>query len=533
MNIEDIYRDAFSDSAAMPPGDIWGNIEQKLNDDAVENLFKEKFENDREKPPSGMWFKISQRMWLSEFVKFNPSKFNVYYAAVILMASLGLYLGSDDESEIIAENSVAIQEQIVEQTKPVQTKVVTSENEVVEFTQTTTENATVAYEAKPEIVETQVETVEATKATVQPSQPVKTEIIPVVNFDNLAIDGKDSPCQWSAWVYTATGIDEGVTLDWNVGDMGTVKVIAPNKAYVEWTKEGNASIQLIATKEGSSKSVSKSINVVAMKKSDIIGKAEVCQGDQDITYRVDNSQDLNKIYLWESTKNPVTVISNGYISIDWEKSGVDTIELTDINTASNCKLTVKLPVLVHPQPKGKIDIKRVSGTEYTFLFKPSVPINMESLKYEWLINYEKYNDGQVDYTFTESGMSAAELKVTDENACTFQTRETVLINRYALYVPDAFAPRSRDANEFIPTGADLIDFKMEIFNSANQKLWETTELSSGIPSEGWDGTMNGVVQPKGVYIWKISAVFEDGTEWPGILLNGEYVKVGKFYLIEK
>jgi len=47
-------------------------------------------------------------------------------------------------------------------------------------------------------------------------------------------------------------------------------------------------------------------------------------------------------------------------------------------------------------------------------------------------------------------------------------------------------------------------------------LWESRELDDeGAPAEGWDGTFEGDPLPQGVYVWKIEAVFEDGTVWKG------------------
>ena len=48
-------------------------------------------------------------------------------------------------------------------------------------------------------------------------------------------------------------------------------------------------------------------------------------------------------------------------------------------------------------------------------------------------------------------------------------------------------------------------------------VFKTTKLDvTGAPLEAWDGTKNGIPLPQGTYIWKIQAVFSDGSEWPGI-----------------
>jgi hypothetical protein len=45
-------------------------------------------------------------------------------------------------------------------------------------------------------------------------------------------------------------------------------------------------------------------------------------------------------------------------------------------------------------------------------------------------------------------------------------------------------------------------------------LWWSDKLDeSGRPSEGWDGTYNGVLMQEGTYVWKASAIFKDSTIW--------------------
>ena len=47
-------------------------------------------------------------------------------------------------------------------------------------------------------------------------------------------------------------------------------------------------------------------------------------------------------------------------------------------------------------------------------------------------------------------------------------------------------------------------------------MWESTALDDhGSPTEGWDGTFEGTLMPQGNYMWKISALFVDGSQWEG------------------
>jgi hypothetical protein len=47
-------------------------------------------------------------------------------------------------------------------------------------------------------------------------------------------------------------------------------------------------------------------------------------------------------------------------------------------------------------------------------------------------------------------------------------------------------------------------------------MWESNKLDAkGVPTEGWDGTFQGIMMPQGNYIWKIDAVFMDDSQWEG------------------
>ena len=47
---------------------------------------------------------------------------------------------------------------------------------------------------------------------------------------------------------------------------------------------------------------------------------------------------------------------------------------------------------------------------------------------------------------------------------------------------------------------------MTIYNRWGQVVFET----EGLDGRGWDGTLNGVPQPQGVFVYMIDGVFKDG-----------------------
>jgi len=67
----------------------------------------------------------------------------------------------------------------------------------------------------------------------------------------------------------------------------------------------------------------------------------------------------------------------------------------------------------------------------------------------------------------------------------------------------------------LPKGINLRSYKIEVYSSWGNRVFESTELNDGAPAEGWDGTYKDEPLPTGSYIWRISAVFEDGEYWKG------------------
>lgn len=93
-----------------------------------------------------------------------------------------------------------------------------------------------------------------------------------------------------------------------------------------------------------------------------------------------------------------------------------------------------------------------------------------------------------------------------------------------LYVPSAFVPDSpnKELQKFKPVGINLKKYEVSVFDRWGNLLWQSDELNAkGMPTEGWDGTYNGKPVQGGVYTWKISAMFIDGTTWNAVNIGNQ------------
>ena len=72
-----------------------------------------------------------------------------------------------------------------------------------------------------------------------------------------------------------------------------------------------------------------------------------------------------------------------------------------------------------------------------------------------------------------------------------------------LFVPNAFTPNGDGHNDVlrvIPIGIRALNY-FTVFNRWGQRVFTTTN-----PGTGWDGTVNGVLQPVGTYVWMAGGV---------------------------
>jgi len=85
-----------------------------------------------------------------------------------------------------------------------------------------------------------------------------------------------------------------------------------------------------------------------------------------------------------------------------------------------------------------------------------------------------------------------------------------------LYVPNAMAPGGTIQSTRIwkPVGVNLATYTAEIYNSHGMLLWKSSLLDeNGTPAESWDGTYNDKPCQQDVYVWKITAIYRDGSIW--------------------
>jgi hypothetical protein len=180
--------------------------------------------------------------------------------------------------------------------------------------------------------------------------------------------------------------------------------------------------------------------------------------------------------------------------------------------------------------------------DYTFTFWDSIPTNANKI-YHWDMGdrTRQQRSGQkITYQYADTGSYHVKLLVQDYGTgCsgydTVQVR--ILYMPGYLYVPSAMCPgcSNHSLRQFLPMGKGLSQYRLRIFNSWGQKIFETSRLDGqGSPSEPWDGRYNGQPLQQDSYGWQIEGRYINGTEWKGMQYPGsdKYVKAGFITIVK-
>lgn len=164
---------------------------------------------------------------------------------------------------------------------------------------------------------------------------------------------------------------------------------------------------------------------------------------------------------------------------------------------------ITFPVLVYSQPKVNLG----PDTSICLNGTPLVLVNKASGEpghhYQW-------NTGDTSRSITVAHHGDYWLRVSEQGC---DAADSITVNKDCyINIPNAFAPGDSDpANAyFLPRNLlshSLARFHMQIFNRWGILLFET----DNVDGKGWDGRYNGSEQPLGVYVYRIKAVFNDGT----------------------
>jgi len=324
---------------------------------------------------------------------------------------------------------------------------------------------------------------------------------------------------------------------YDFGDGSTVITrSAPEVVRHTFTAAGTYTITLTASNGCSDTTTTESVTVLP---APVTGfTADITLGCPGLAVQFTNTSADGVSYLWD--------FGDGTTSNEFQPKHVFagtqeyyTVSLTATNSLG-CTATTTMNQYIHvvQPPIALFNVAPstlISIPDYTFRFEDESTNNPTIWAWD-------FGDGtnstlqNPSHTYPDTGRYVVTLRVSNQQGCfttTFKTVTIVGVPGY-LYVPNSFMPGSQtpELRTFIAKGSGIKSWRMSVFNKWGQTLWETTQLNEGRPVEGWDGTFNGILQPQGVFFWKIDVEFVNGTAWKGMTYDSSAPKkTGVIHLI--
>jgi PKD repeat protein len=432
-------------------------VKGKIEDRMLNELFRQKLENAEVTPAPSVNENLMRRLGRREFLHFNPTRFNIWYAGSIAVAgaALAVFLSSGpDKSK--------------------------------------TERKTV----EPLAIEIQNSNVTENKALNVPSDQVKNSS---ENIQEKTAERKKSPS-----LQTATVKNEKAEQD-----MSNRKEIisAPSAIVSTLPKNGvikGASTEIDELKGG----INNSENLI---------EASVTEGCAPLKIRFKNKTGSFDSCVWNfsdggysTQKNPEWIFENaGEYKIILQVSG-----------PGNIKSVSSTVITVHPKPLTKFEFTpedaiipddQISFHNYS----------TGAEKYRWDFGDGNSSElFEPLYSYNKSGKYNVRLVAFSEFGCSDSLiiYNAFSNSGYFINLPNAFIPnpngttggyytlKSDEASQvFHPVFSGVSDYQLRIFNRRGMMIFESNDVNIG-----WDGYYKGQLSDAGVYIWKVRGNFVNG-----------------------
>lgn len=315
-----------------------------------------------------------------------------------------------------------------------------------------------------------------------------TGIVQLTNYPkpNLGADKNTLFCQFDTTDISNQFATTGLTSAWSYNGIAVA-----NPAQITFS----GAYQLIVTDANSCKDTGL-VNVGYYPKPDL-------GPDQTIRICIDSAANLNS-----------NINYSGVVWSEWTNNNVVVTQPTLVYNAGNyqlnvrnndgCRDTIKVTVINQPAVQAN------AGRDTVSVF--GVPLQLQAtggVSYQWspasVLN-NPFSASPLATLYNDSTRFIVLVK--DIAGCA--GRDTMWVKTYqgpTYYLPNAFTPNGDGRNDlFRPKSVGISRTEwFRIFNRYGEVVFETT-----INDAGWDGTLKGVKQPIGNYIWMIRGIGYNG-----------------------
>ena len=201
-------------------------------------------------------------------------------------------------------------------------------------------------------------------------------------------------------------------------------------------------------------------------------------------------------------------------SFSFDTTGSFQVLLTVTDT-NGCADTLRQPLRVLPSPTGAFsyqpDYDQLQGQVKFFNG------SLGASEYHWDFGNGKGSTAaEPMVSYDQDGTYLVTLAVLNDLGCSDTVTMVYTMLFKGLWVPNAFAPSGpvQATRYWKPVGVNLASYRAEVYNSHGILIWKSTLLDEkGSPVESWDGSFNEKPCQQDVYVWKIQALFRDGSIW--------------------
>jgi PKD repeat protein len=304
---------------------------------------------------------------------------------------------------------------------------------------------------------------------------------------------------------------------WNFGDPSTANDTSIlRNPYYNYASAGEYDAQLIVVSSlGCSDTVSNKVNLYGSPAADFTFSV-ACMGQS--TYFFDQSDPslaplTHSGWIVSDGQHTIGKMTGPSATFTFDSLGVYTV-LHSVSDTNGCADSLTYKITVVPSPYSVFNVndnfENIQGQVQ--LENGSLGAN----EYFWEFgNGETSGTTSPVITFDEDGEYLIQLYAKNEYGCVDSSAVLYKMLYKGLWVPNAFSVGPvQEVRLWKPIGVNLTYYKADIYDRWGNLIWSSDKLTEkGAPAEGWDGTYKEVPCQEGVYVWKITAIFSDGSIW--------------------
>ncbi|WP_298736884.1 gliding motility-associated C-terminal domain-containing protein [uncultured Chitinophaga sp.] len=228
----------------------------------------------------------------------------------------------------------------------------------------------------------------------------------------------------------------------------------------------------------------------------------------------------NPVFRWYSTPTGGTQLATG-ATFTTPSLSQNTTYYVEIATAGGCASTTRKAVTVdvlQPLATPVITVSDSTATSITFRWNSVAGAT----------RYEVSTDNGATFVPPSSGPNGTTHKISEllpnqtvslvvralnTNSCQTSQLSAAVTGSATnpagnqVFIPNMFSPNGDGVNDvFLVYGNTIASLEMHIYNAWGQEVFVTKDQR-----QGWNGTMNGKIQPSGVYVYIVIAKLQNGT----------------------